>query len=52
MILFASQRSGASELAAHLLNGDDNDHVTLHEVRGFIAETLEGALREPWILLM
>lgn len=46
MILFASQRSGASELAAHLLNGDDNDHVTLHDVRGFVAETLEGALRE------
>lgn len=46
MILFASQRSGASELAAHLLNGDDNDHVTLHEVRGFIADTLEGAFRE------
>lgn len=34
------------ELAAHLLNGDENDHVSLHEIRGFLADTLEGAFRE------
>ncbi len=34
------------ELAKHLLNGDENDHVTVHEVRGFVSETLAGALRE------
>lgn len=46
MIFSASQRAGAMELAAHLLNGDENDHVTLHEIRGFLADTLEGAFRE------
>jgi hypothetical protein len=40
MIFSASQRAGAMELAAHLLNGDENDHVTLHEIRGFLADTL------------
>jgi len=46
MIFSASQRAGAMELAAHLLNGEENDHVTLHEIRGFLADTLEGAFRE------
>jgi hypothetical protein len=46
MILKASQRAGAMELALHLLNGDDNDHVTVHDIRGFVADTLEGAFRE------
>jgi hypothetical protein len=46
MIFYASQRAHAAELANHLLNGDENDHVTVHEVRGFVSETLAGALRE------
>ncbi len=46
MILYASQRAGTKELAAHLLNGDENDHITVHEVRGFISLDLSGALRE------
>ena len=46
MILYASQRAGTKELAAHLLNGDENDHITVHEVRGFISLDLAGALRE------
>jgi hypothetical protein len=46
MILKASQRSGARQLAAHLMNDRDNDHVTLHELRGFMAADLQGALSE------
>lgn len=46
MILKASQRGRPSQLAAHLLNDKENDHVTLHEVRGFVASDLKGAMVE------
>jgi hypothetical protein len=46
MILKGSQRGGPAQLAAHLLNDRDNDHVTLHEVRGFVSEDLAGAMAE------
>lgn len=46
MILKASQRSGASALADHLMNDRDNDHVTVLEIRGFMADDLHGALSE------
>lgn len=46
MILKASQRSGGIALANHLLNDRDNDHVTLHSLRGFIADDLHGAMKE------
>ncbi len=46
MILKGSQRSSALKLAAHLLNERDNDHVDVHELRGFSADDLRGALRE------
>lgn len=46
MILVGSQRGGASQLAAHLLNDRDNDHVTVAELRGFMAGDLKGALAE------
>lgn len=46
MILKASQRSGARQLAQHLLNTQDNEHVTVHELRGFMAGDLTGALQE------
>ncbi|WP_375413009.1 relaxase/mobilization nuclease domain-containing protein [uncultured Bradyrhizobium sp.] len=46
MILVGSQRGGARQLAAHLLNDRDNDHVTLHELRGFMADDLQGAVDE------
>ncbi|EFO31130.1 relaxase/mobilization nuclease family protein [Roseibium sp. TrichSKD4] len=32
MILKGSQRSGAYELASHLMNDHENDHVTLFDV--------------------
>jgi len=46
MILKGSQRGAAKQLTVHLNNADDNEHVELHEVRGFIGNTLEEALQE------
>ena len=46
MILNGSQRGGASKLAAHLLNSRENDHVEVHELRGFTSDTLRDALQE------
>lgn len=46
MILYASQRANAKELAKHLLNAHENDHVTVHDIRGFLSDDLAGALRE------
>lgn len=46
MILVGNQRGGAGGLAAHLLNSHDNEHVEVHDVRGFVADTLHEALRE------
>jgi len=46
MILKASQRGGATRLAAHLLNTQDNEHVEIHEVSGFIADNLQDAFQE------
>lgn len=45
MILVGNQRGGARQLAEHLLN-DENDHVEVHELHGFIARDLSGALDE------
>jgi len=36
MIIKASARSGARNLANHLASTKDNDHVTIHEVRGLV----------------
>ncbi len=48
MILKGSQRGGGLQLANHLLNEIDNDHVTLQELRGFVADDLHGALAEAY----
>ena len=37
MILKASKRGGAQQMARHLMNGEKNEHVTVHEVSGFAA---------------
>lgn len=50
MILKGSQRSGVVALANHLMNDRENDHVTLHSLRGFVAEDLHGALREAYAI--
>ncbi len=46
MIMKGSQRGGAVDLALHLTNEADNDHITLHKIDGFVASDLLGALRE------
>lgn len=46
MILKGSQRGGALKLAAHLMNMVENDHVEVHELRGFTADDLLDALQE------
>lgn len=50
MILKASQRAGAKALAIHLLREDENDHVQVHEIRGFVADDVVGALREAYAI--
>lgn len=46
MILKGNERGHAAELALHLLNPRDNDHVTVHAITGFVADDLQGALAE------
>lgn len=46
MILKGSQRAGARNLAHHLMRVDDNEHVSLHEMRGFASDNLRDAFRE------
>jgi hypothetical protein len=48
MILKASQRAGGQQLAAHLLRADENEHVEVHELRGFVADDLHGAFQEAY----
>ena len=43
MILKASERSGARQLASHLLK-DENEHIELHDLRGFASDDLHEAL--------
>ncbi|UTW60237.1 hypothetical protein KFE96_07965 [Kordiimonas sp. SCSIO 12603] len=47
MILKASQRGGGHELANHLMK-EENEHVEIHEMRGFIANDLKGAFDEAY----
>lgn len=46
MILKASQRGGAKQLALHLLRAEENEHVHVHEMRGFVSADLVGAFKE------
>lgn len=46
MILKGSQRGGGQNLAVHLMKLDDNEHVRLHELRGFASDNLRSAFRE------
>jgi hypothetical protein len=48
MILKGNQRAGGGQLAHHLLNDRDNDHVAIHDLRGFISEDLNGAFTEAF----
>lgn len=46
MIIRCSQRSGARNLATHLNNTRDNDHVTVAEIKGLVGRNLHEALLE------
>lgn len=46
MILKGSQRAGGVQLAAHLMNARDNDHVRVGELRGFASDDLHSAFKE------
>lgn len=46
MLIKGSQRGSGANLATHLLKTDDNEHVLVHEVRGFSSDNLHDAFRE------
>jgi len=46
MILNGNQRGGGLKLANHLSNEIENDHIEVHELRGFMADDLAGAFLE------
>ena len=46
MILKASQRGGDAALAAHLLNAEDNEHIEVHAIHGFMSVDVAGAFQE------
>lgn len=46
MILKGAQRGGGKQLALHLLNTRDNEHVEVHEIRGFASDDVVGAFKE------
>ena len=50
MILKGNQRAGGRQMALHLLNSGQNEHVTVHEVSGFIASDVLGALNEAYAM--
>ena len=49
MILKGNRRGGAKDLALHLMK-EENDHVQVHELRGFVAGNLLGALNETYAI--
>lgn len=50
MIIKASQRSGAKQLGLHLLKTEENEHVEVHEVSGFLSQSLMGAMSEAYAM--
>ncbi len=48
MILKASQRGGGKQLGQHLTRTDDNEHVEVHEIRGFVSDDVVGAFKEAY----
>lgn len=46
MLLKGSQRGTGQNLARHLLNVNDNEHIELHQLRGFASNNLPDAFKE------
>ncbi|MBL4602891.1 MAG: relaxase/mobilization nuclease domain-containing protein [Emcibacteraceae bacterium] len=49
MILKGNSRGGAKNLALHLMK-EENEHVEVHEIRGFMSQTVMGALNEMYAI--
>ncbi len=47
MILVGNQRGGARDLARHLMK-TENERVEVSELRGFVAQTIDGAFQESY----
>lgn len=52
MILHGNARSGGRALAFHLMRTDENEHIEVQEVSGFMADDVVGAFREIEALSM
>lgn len=50
MILKGNQRGGGKQLALHLLNGHENDHIEVYEVSGFVSDDLVEAFTESYAI--
>jgi len=50
VILKGSQRGGGNKLAAHLLKTTENEHVQVHELRGFVSQDLKSAFSEAYAI--
>lgn len=50
MILKGSQRAGGTQLALHLLKTEENEHVEVHEVSGFMSDTPMEAFSEAYAI--
>ena len=48
MILKGNQRGGSKQLATHLMKVEDNEHVSIHELRGFLSDDLHSAFHEAY----
>ena len=48
MILKGNQRAGGKQLASHLMKVEDNEHVHIHELRGFVSDDLHSAFHEAY----
>ncbi len=48
MILRANQRAGGTQMALHLLKTDENEHVEIHEISGFMSDTPMEAFNEAY----
>ena len=46
MILHGNARAGGRDLAIHLMRLDENEHIEVHQIEGFVAEDVLGAFKE------
>jgi hypothetical protein len=49
MILKATCRGGSAQLATHLMKSE-NEHISVHDIRGFSSHDLAGAMREAYAI--